>query len=104
MKVELLVVPDCPNQTAAEGLLRQALTDVGQRDLPATTTLVDSHEDARERGFVGSPAFVIDGRDPFAGPDAQPALACRMSRGMAGTPDLADLSRVLRDAGAAERR
>lgn len=103
MKVELLVVPDCPNQTAAEGLLRQALIDVGQRDLPATTTLVD----ARERGFVGSPAFVIDGRDPFAGPDAQPALACRMyptSRGMAGTPDLADLSRVLRDAGAAERR
>ena len=64
MDIELLVVPDCPHQSAAEALLRTAIADVG---LPAgfrvlTTTDAD---DAALHGFAGSRTFRADGLDLF---------------------------------------
>jgi hypothetical protein len=52
MKVELLVVPDCPNEAAAAALLRKALTDVGLHDVAVRTTEVNRQQDAERRGFV----------------------------------------------------
>ncbi len=99
MRVELLVVPDCPNETTAAELLRQALDAAGLDDVNFETTLVTTLEQAQARGFIGSPAFVLDGRDPFAASGITPAVACRVYRtvkGFAGTPDVVDLVTAIR--------
>lgn len=100
MDVELLVVPDCPNEAVAHELIRRALADLG---VTATvrTTVVESDERARARGFTGSPMFLINGRDPFTEPGAAVAVACRVYRtpaGLAGVPTPEQLRDALRDA------
>ena len=104
MDVELLVVPDCPNEAPAEALLRTALDDVGLVRVPITTTVIDSASEAERRGFVGSPTILIDGDDPFAEPGHPAAIACRIYRntsGPAGIPDLRQLRQALKRAAAA---
>lgn len=103
MDVELLVVPDCPNEVSAYDLTRAALADL---DLKAavSTTVIDSDEEAQARGFTGSPTFLINGRDPFAEPGAAVGVACRVYRtpaGLAGVPPLAELREELRRAATA---
>lgn len=98
MDVELLVVPDCPNEDAAYDLTVAALAEL---DVPASVsvTVIDSDEQAQARGFTGSPTFLIDGRDPFVEPNAAVGLACRMYRtpaGLAGLPGLHELREELR--------
>jgi len=103
MHVELLVVPDCPNEAPAAALLRTALTEVGLGDTDVTTTVIDSVAEAERRGFVGSPTILIDGEDPFAEPGQPPALACRIYRnasGPAGVPDPRRLRQALEQAAA----
>ena len=51
MDVELLVVPDCPNEAPAAALLRTALDDVGLARTPVTTTVIDTPAEAERRGF-----------------------------------------------------
>jgi hypothetical protein len=107
MDVELLVVPDCPNEVHAAALLRTALDDVGLARIPITTTVIDTREDAGRRGFVGSPTILIDGEDPFAEPGRPAALACRIYRnttGPAGIPDLLQLRQALKRVAAANLR
>lgn len=101
MHVELLVVPDCPNEAPASQLLRRALDDVGLPTTRFTTVVVTNHEDAERLGFTGSPTIRIDGVGPFAKPARPPGLACRLYRtatGLAGTPDLTALRQVLKHA------
>ena len=43
-----------------------------------TRTIITSQEQARDRGFVGSPTTLLDGSDPFGMPEAPVALACRL--------------------------
>ena len=98
MKVELAIVRDCAHAEAAGVVLAHALAAEG---LPPhfDVVLVDTPEDARALGFLGSPAFLVDGRDVFAPEGAVPGLACRIyptARGSAGLPDESDLRRVLR--------
>ncbi|KQV63390.1 hypothetical protein ASC64_17520 [Nocardioides sp. Root122] len=98
MDVELLVVPDCPHETSAYDL---TLTALAELDIAASVavTVIESDDQARERGFTGSPTFLIDGRDPFAEPDSAVGLACRMYRtqsGLAGVPGLDALREKLR--------
>jgi hypothetical protein len=98
--IELLVVPDCPHQVAAEGLVRQALADTGVRSSVSTSVLHTDRE-AHRRGIAGSPTFLIDGRDPFAPPSDGGGLACRLyptPEGLAGIPALADLRQALKRA------
>lgn len=100
MDVELLVVPDCPNEVPAHDLIRTALDELGIR-ASVSTTVIDSEEQARARGFTGSPTFLIDGRDPFAHPGAAVGLACRVYQtpyGLAGLPTLSELREELRRA------
>jgi hypothetical protein len=100
MDVELLVVPRCPNEASALGLARAALKEL---DVSAavTTTVIESDEQARARGFTGSPSFLINARDPFAKPGAAVGMACRLYRaptGLAGVPSLEELREALRHA------
>ncbi len=99
MRVELLVVPDCPNQQPAAALLRRALDEADLVGVGFETTVVATEQEAAARGFVGSPAFLLNGRDLFAAPNAAPAVACRVYRtghGLSGTPALTDLVAALR--------
>lgn len=88
--IELLVVPDCCNERPAREALSAVLADAGD-DAEVRVSVIRSSDEARRRGFSGSPTFLIDGVDPFALPDAPPALSCRLyatPSGLRGLPDL----------------
>ena len=88
--IELLMVRDCPHQAAAVELVHTALADT-RITASVTTTVVATLDDAERLGFVGSPTIRIDGRDPFAQPDAHIGIACRIYStpdGLAGVPSL----------------
>lgn len=98
MDVELLVVPDCPNEVSAYELTRAALAEL-EVSASVTTTVIESDKQARARGFIGSPTFLVNGRDPFAEPGAAVGVACRVYRtpaGLAGVPTLDELLVELR--------
>jgi hypothetical protein len=89
--VELLVVPDCPNESVALSVLRLAFDRVGLAALSVRTTVIASQEQAQERGFVGSPTILINGVDPFGVAGQSPAYACRVyvtPAGLSGVPPL----------------
>ncbi len=77
MNVELLVIPGCPGADDASSLLRGALDDIGHDGTPFTVVTVDPVT-ARTREFAGSPAFVVDGVDLFAGGGSGGSMACRL--------------------------
>ncbi|MFI6147410.1 class I SAM-dependent methyltransferase [Streptomyces sp. NPDC051109] len=100
MDIEILVVPDCPHTESAAELLRQALDEVGLHSATVTTRVVTGHLEAEQRGFTGSPTFLIDGRDPFAEAGRPAGLACRVyptADGRAGLPSLDQLRQALTD-------
>jgi hypothetical protein len=96
--VELLVVPDCPNEFGALSVLRSALERVGLTAQSVRITVIVSWEQAQERGFVGSPTILIDGVDPFDVLGQGPAVACRVyvtAEGLMGVPPLGDVVTAL---------
>ena len=98
MDVELLVVPNCPNEVTAYDLTRASL---GELDLHASisTTVIESDEQAHARRFTGSPTFLVNGLDPFVEPGAAVGVACRVYRtpsGLAGVPSSEELREALR--------
>ncbi len=100
MRIELLVVPECPHEAAAADLLATALADVGLGSVGYTVTVIDSQDDAERRHFIGSPTICVDGVDLFAEPARPAAVACRMYPGGAGVPSLSDLRQALKKAAA----
>jgi hypothetical protein len=98
MRVELLVVPHCPNESGAMSVLRSAFERVGLTGQTVRTTVIVSGEQAQERGFVGSPTILIDGVDPFDVPGQEPAVACRVyltPEGLVGVPPLREVVTAL---------
>lgn len=100
MKVEMLVVPGCPHESAAAEVLTAALRDIGLGALGYTVRVIDSQDTAEQRHFVGSPTICMDGLDIFAEPDRPAALACRIYPGGTGVPELRDLRQALKEAAA----
>ena len=97
----MLVVRDCPHEPGAASLMAQALQDIGLSGVPVVTTTIRTEREARQRGFLGSPTFLVNGRDPFAQPGASPALACRLYEtpdGLAAMPDVRSLRKALKEA------
>jgi hypothetical protein len=91
MDVQLLVVPDCAHGDDAAALLRRGLDDIGLGAVAFETVVVSDPARAAELSFVGSPSFMVDGRDLFAEPDVAPALACRLYRTRSGPARVLDL-------------
>ena len=94
MDVRLLYFDGCPHWTVAEERLRAALASVGRGDERIQRVLVETTEDAHRLRFIGSPTILVEGRDPFATGDEQPALACRVfstPEGRAGPPTVGQL-------------
>jgi hypothetical protein len=89
-RVELLFFDGCPNHEALEPRLRALL----QRRWPETELQlreVQSDEEARRVGFLGSPTVRVDGRDVEPGAEARDdfGLKCRLYRvddRLAGAP------------------
>lgn len=78
MDIELLVVQeDCPNEAAAADPITTAVADTEVQST-VTGTIIVSQDQAQQRGLVGSPTILLNGSDPFAGPDAAVALSCRL--------------------------
>ncbi|NES17349.1 hypothetical protein G3554_27565 [Micromonospora sp. PPF5-17] len=102
MKLELLVVEDCPNHGPAAAVVRRALDEEGMSTVPITVRVVTSQTEAEQLRFLGSPSVLIDGRDPFAEPHHRPAMAYRLYRddatGVSGVPPLRRLRQVLKQA------
>lgn len=95
--VTVLYFAGCPGwQTAVERVHAAAR----EADVSVWVSLVavETHEDADRLGFTGSPTIWLDGADPFAQPDAVPALACRVyptANGLAGSPTVDQLVHAL---------
>ena len=96
--IELLVVPDCPNESRALVALESAFVQAGTGAQTVRVTVITSQDEAQKRGFVGSPTILIDGVDPFAVPGTSPAVACRVyvtPGGLSGVPPLDGLVAAL---------
>lgn len=63
LKIELLVVPGCPNEDAAAELIATAVADTGVT-ATVTCTVIVAEAAAEQRGFIGSPTILLNGRDP----------------------------------------
>ncbi|WP_405689301.1 hypothetical protein [Streptomyces sp. NBC_00057] len=101
MKIELLVVPDCPNTRLAADRLRQTLDGLGLHDVTFQTHTVADQAEAEAAHFAGSPTFLIDGRDPFAEPGRAAGLTCRVYAtpdGLTGVPATDQLRQALSNA------
>jgi hypothetical protein len=86
--IELLLIPDCPNGSTAQELLRSSLRDAGLVSTPVRVSVIDSQRAAEQRGFVGSPTILINGVDPFAEAGRPPALASRVYPNPSGASGL----------------
>jgi hypothetical protein len=101
--IELLWWEGCPSTDKAQAELEQAIDDVGLSGLDVRRTEIASDEEARARGFVGSPTILVDGADVASPDPAEVAgLACRVyprrDGGIAPTPDPEDVREALRRA------
>jgi hypothetical protein len=98
MDVSLLYVDGCPHWAVVEQRLRAALAEVGRSGEAVGHVLVETSDDAERLGFIGSPTILVDGTDPFAAGNEQPALACRVFNtpdGPSGSPTVDQLVEVL---------
>jgi hypothetical protein len=84
--VTYLFSRSCPSHEQGLGLLRDAAADAGVA-IAVEEVEIASDEQARERGFSGSPTYLIEGRDPFpveGPPHAAVHDACRAYTGPGG--------------------
>jgi hypothetical protein len=82
--VRLLYFDDCPNWRVAEARLNEAVAGIGNDDVVVSHELVSTPEEAEQAGFRGSPTILVNGVDPFAGPEDPIGFACRLYDGAAG--------------------
>jgi hypothetical protein len=88
-----------PNWRLAEARVKGALAGLGA-GAAVTHQLVTTPEEAEAAGFRGSPTILVDGLDPFAGPDDPVGLSCRIYRtpvGVEHSPTVEQLRSALAD-------
>ena len=98
-EIELLWWAGCPSTERALAELRGVADELGLAGTQIRTTELGTEEEARERGFLGSPTILIDGEDPFASDENEVGLSCRVYRrrdgGISPVPDREDLRKAL---------
>lgn len=91
VKVEILVVPGCPNEHPARDAVRAAALVAGIPEPTIRVTVVDTPGEAERRRFAGSPTFLVNGIDPFIQPGSPIGLSCRFyptTDGLRGVPGI----------------
>jgi hypothetical protein len=103
LRVELLVIEDCPHLDQARRDLESILGH-GVIEVPIQLIYVSSQDDAEFLSFQGSPTIRINGEDVDPRPDLPIGLGCRMYRapdgGLVGSPPI----ELIRAAVEAQRR
>jgi hypothetical protein len=98
MNIKLLIFSDCPHGPAAADLIRTAVAHTRVK-ATVSQTVITTEDEARARGFTGSPTILLNRSDPFAQSGAPVALSCRLYAtrcGLQGMPDLRDLRHALK--------
>ena len=83
LRVELLVVEDCPHLERARRDLESVLR-AGILEVPIQLIYVTSQDDAEFLGFQGSPTIRINGDDVVPQPELPVAFGCRLYRDAEG--------------------
>lgn len=101
--VELLWWEGCPSTERAAAAVREALAELGLPETAVQMREIETDDDARDAGFIGSPTILIDGEDIVpAAAEEQIGLSCRVYRRRDGRvsplPDPDDLREALRRA------
>ena len=95
MRIEVLVVADCPHRAIALERVHEALRHTDRSDVAVIEREV---ADVHEAGMRGSPTILFDGRDPFASDQTEPSLSCRLylsADRVEGAPSVAALVEIL---------
>ncbi|MDQ6641199.1 MAG: thioredoxin family protein [Actinomycetota bacterium] len=98
MRVGVEHVEDCPSWEPVVANVQEAARLLGM-SVEVESHLISTVEQARERGFTGSPTIRLDDVDPFARPGDEAALACRLyatPSGPAGLPTVEQIADALR--------
>jgi hypothetical protein len=100
VNVELLWWEGCPSTERALEAVRVALSELGLDAVEVHAREIETDDDARATGFVGSPTILIDGEDLVPAADGEPiGLSCRVYRRRDGRisplPDPDDLRDAL---------
>jgi hypothetical protein len=103
VNVELLWWEGCPSTERALVAIREALSDLGLDDVEVHTREIQTDDDARAAGFVGSPTILIDGADLVPAADDEPIglscrVYCRRDGRISPIPDPDDLREALQRA------
>jgi hypothetical protein len=101
VEARLIYFASCPNWREARERLGEAIEQAGIGALSVVVRCVITHREAIVSGLCGSPTILIDGRDPFAGPDMRAGIYCRSfdtEAGPDGAPSVTQLVAVLRRA------
>jgi hypothetical protein len=101
MKITIQYFDGCPHWTLAENRVREAMTDLGRKDVEIAYQRIDSPDDAEQFSFHGSPTILVNGRDLFAGREMPVSFGCRVyatEEGTQGAPSVSQLRQVLRAA------
>jgi hypothetical protein len=83
LRVELLVVEDCPHVSQARVDLESVLGQ-GAIETPVQLVIVNTPDDAEFLSFPGSPTIRINGEDVVPQPELPAAIACRLYRDAEG--------------------
>ena len=84
--VRVLGWSGCPTSGTVDEWVRRVCTDAGIPAPELEVWYLETDEEARVHGFIGSPTFLRDGADLFPEPDAPPSLTCRLYRLRDGRP------------------
>ena len=94
VRIDVLSVPDCPNQAIALSRAIEALRAADVTGAAISERVITNDADAHALGMHGSPTILIDGRDPFVEAGTPPSMSCRPYRtaaGFEGAPSVAEL-------------
>ncbi|HJX78612.1 thioredoxin family protein [Glutamicibacter sp.] len=105
MRIQLLVIEDCPNSAVASNRLETALELLGIGGVLVEHRVMKTCADVRGTEFAGSPTIAVDSLDLFPGAPTE-ELSCRVYStplGLQGAPTIEQLTAAFASRGLGKR-